>query len=269
MLRNSSEIVFEHEGKWVVAFTVSILHVPFSSGCSSPFVRSLNIPMMFDFSSLLVCVGLGFCGGSIVNEKWIVTAAHCIEPGAQITVVAGEHNTEVNDGTEQYRQVVNIFPHPTYNASQKKYHNDIALLVLGTPLEFNSYVTPICIASKEFTNSLVKHGTGTVSGWGSQLFRGRVATVLQVLKVPFVDRATCMRSSRFSILQNMFCAGYHSEAKDTCEGDSGGPHTTEIEGTWFLTGITSWGEECAKDGKYGIYTKVSEYVRWIKDRTRG
>ncbi|XP_026508860.2 coagulation factor IX, partial [Terrapene carolina triunguis] len=213
--------------------------------------------------------GVGFCGGSIVNEKWIVTAAHCIEPGAQITVVAGEHNTEVNDGTEQYRQVVNIFPHPTYNASQKKYHNDIALLVLGTPLEFNSYVTPICIASKEFTNSLVKHGTGTVSGWGSQLFRGRVATVLQVLKVPFVDRATCMRSSRFSILQNMFCAGYHSEAKDTCEGDSGGPHTTEIEGTWFLTGITSWGEECAKDGKYGIYTKVSEYVRWIKDRTRG
>uniref|UniRef100_A0A452I7T8 Coagulation factor IX n=1 Tax=Gopherus agassizii TaxID=38772 RepID=A0A452I7T8_9SAUR len=171
------------------------------------------------------------------------------------------------EGTEQYRQVVNILPHPTYNASQNKHHNDIALLELGTPLEFNSYVTPICIASREFTNSLLKHGTGTVSGWGSQLFRGRVATVLQVLKVPFVDRATCLRSSTFSILQNMFCAGYHSEAKDTCEGDSGGPHTTEIEGTWFLTGITSWGEECALEGKYGIYTRVSKYVKWIRDRT--
>ncbi|XP_044885979.1 coagulation factor IX [Mauremys mutica] len=213
--------------------------------------------------------GVGFCGGSIVNEKWIVTAAHCIEPGAQVTVVAGEHNTEVSDGTEQYRQVVNIFPYPIYNASQNKHHNDIALLELGTPLEFNSYVTPICIAGKEFTNSLLKHGIGTVSGWGSQLFRGRVATVLQVLKVPFVDRATCLRSSTFSILPYMFCAGYHSEAKDTCEGDSGGPHTTEIEGTWFLTGITSWGEECALEGKYGIYTRLAKYIKWIRDRTSG
>uniref|UniRef100_A0A8C8SHP1 Coagulation factor IX n=1 Tax=Pelusios castaneus TaxID=367368 RepID=A0A8C8SHP1_9SAUR len=211
--------------------------------------------------------GVGFCGGSIVNQKWIVTAAHCLEPGAQITAVAGEHNTDIKDGTEQYRKVVNIIPYPTYNASQNKHHNDIALLELDAPLEFSSYVTPICIASKEFTNSLLRHGTGTVSGWGSQLFRGRVATVLQVLKVPFVDRATCLKSSTFSILPNMFCAGYHSEAKDTCEGDSGGPHTTEIEGTWFLTGITSWGEECALKGKYGIYTRVSKYVKWIKDRT--
>ncbi|KFW09250.1 Coagulation factor IX, partial [Fulmarus glacialis] len=55
---------------------------------------------------------------------------------------------------------------------------------------------------------------------------------------------------------------------DTCGGDSGGPYTTEIEGTWFLTGITSWGEECAKPGKYGIYTRVSKYLKWIKETVR-
>ncbi|XP_065499649.1 coagulation factor IX [Caloenas nicobarica] len=211
--------------------------------------------------------GVGFCGASIINEKWVVTAAHCLKPG-EITAVAGEYNTNEDDNTEQRRKVVKILPHPTYNATINKHHNDIALLELDQPLSFNSYVTPICLGSRDFTNALLKHGMGTVSGWGSTLFRGRPATVLQVLKVPFVDRPTCLKSTSTTILQKMFCAGYSAGGSDTCSGDSGGPYTTEIEGTWFLTGITSWGEECAKPGKYGIYTRVSTYVKWIKENTR-
>ncbi|XP_076203080.1 coagulation factor IX [Aptenodytes patagonicus] len=212
--------------------------------------------------------GVGFCGASIINEKWVVTAAHCLQPGDDVTAVAGEYNTDKEDNTEQRRKVVKILPHPTYNATIHKHHNDIALLELDQPLSFNSYVTPICIGSREFTNALLKHGTGTVSGWGSMLFRGRPATVLQILKVPFVDRPTCLKSTSTTILQNMFCAGFPSGGSDTCKGDSGGPYTTEIEGTWFLTGITSWGEECAKPGKYGVYTRVSKYLKWIKEITR-
>lgn len=181
---------------------------------------------------------------------------------------AGEYNTKEDDNTEQWRKVVKILPHPTYNASVNKHHNDIALLELDQPLTFNSYVTPICIGSREFTNMLLKHGQGTVSGWGSTLYRGRPAVILQVLTVPFVDRLTCLKSTSTSIQQNMFCAGFPAGGKDTCGGDSGGPYATEIEGTWFLTGVTSWGEECAKPGKYGIYTKVSKYVKWIKENTR-
>ncbi|NWV29120.1 FA9 factor, partial [Origma solitaria] len=214
--------------------------------------------------------GLGFCGASIINEKWLVTAAHCLKPGYthNLTAVAGEHNVRSDDHTEQRRKVVKLLPHPTYNAAINEYHNDIALLELDEPLTFNSYVTPICLGSREFTNALLKQGVGTVSGWGKQLFRGRAATTLQVLRVPFVDRPTCLKSTSATILQNMFCAGFPSGGGDTCEGDSGGPHTTEIEGTWFLTGITSWGEECALPGKYGIYTRVSKYVKWIKQTTR-
>uniref|UniRef100_A0A8C6JUD2 Coagulation factor IX n=1 Tax=Melopsittacus undulatus TaxID=13146 RepID=A0A8C6JUD2_MELUD len=215
--------------------------------------------------------GVGFCGGSIINEKWVVTAAHCLHGGLHpkpMLTSAGEYNTNEDDHTEQQRQVLKILPHPTYNANINKHHNDIALLELDRPLVFSSYVTPICTGSREFTNALLKHGMGTVSGWGSTLFRGRPATVLQVLKVPFVDRPTCLKSTATTILQNMFCAGYPAGGSDTCGGDSGGPYTTEIEGTWFLTGITSWGEECAKPGKYGIYTRVSKYLKWIKETTR-
>ncbi|NXC05913.1 FA9 factor, partial [Orthonyx spaldingii] len=210
--------------------------------------------------------GLGFCGASIINERWVVTAAHCLKPGYthNLTAVAGEHNIDSDDHTEQRRKVVKLLPHPTYNATVNEYHNDIALLQLDQSLTFNSYVTPICLGSREFTNALLKQGMGTVSGWGRQLFQGRRATTLQVLKVPFVDRTTCLKSTSTTILQNMFCAGIPSGGSDTCEGDSGGPYTTEIEGTWFLTGVTSWGEECAKPGKYGVYTRVSRYVKWIK-----
>ncbi|XP_026572478.1 coagulation factor IX isoform X3 [Pseudonaja textilis] len=215
---------------------------------------------------LLNSEGKGFCGGTIVNEKWIVTAAHCLEFQPQ-RIVAGEHNVYIVDNTEQYRNVVRAIPHPTYNTTNK-YHNDIALLELDTPLEFNHYVIPICIGDKEFTNSLLKFGIGTVSGWGKLAYQGREASILQVLQIRFIDRPTCLRSSSYPILANMFCAGHPDGAKDTCQGDSGGPYTTDIEHVWFLTGITSWGEQCAKKDKYGIYTRISRYVKWIRETTK-
>ncbi|XP_004685908.1 PREDICTED: coagulation factor IX [Condylura cristata] len=225
-------------------------------------------PGQFPWQVLLNGKINAFCGGSIINEKWIVTAAHCIEPGVNITVVAGEHNTEKIEKTEQKRNVIRAIPHHSYNATINKYNHDIALLELDKPLTLNSYVTPICVANKEYTNIFLKFGSGYVSGWGRVFNRGRSASVLQYLKVPLVDRATCLRSTKFTIYSNMFCAGYHEGGKDSCQGDSGGPHITEVEGTNFLTGIISWGEECAVKGKYGIYTKVSRYVNWIKEKTK-
>uniref|UniRef100_A0A8C8WZT0 Coagulation factor IX n=1 Tax=Panthera leo TaxID=9689 RepID=A0A8C8WZT0_PANLE len=225
-------------------------------------------PGQFPWQVLLKGKIDAFCGGSIINEKWVVTAAHCINPDVKITVVAGEHNTEETEYTEQKRNVIRTILHHSYNASVNKYSHDIALLELDEPLTLNSYVTPICVADREYTNTFLKFGYGYVSGWGKVFNKGRQATILQYLKVPLVDRATCLRSTKFTIYNNMFCAGFHEGGKDSCQGDSGGPHVTEVEGINFLTGIISWGEECAMKGKYGIYTKVSRYVNWIKEKTK-
>ncbi|OCT67735.1 coagulation factor IX [Xenopus laevis] len=211
---------------------------------------------------------IGFCGGSIINEKWIVTAAHCFLEIGEFKVVAGEHKTDVSEGTEQYRKA-KIILHPTYNATKSKYNNDIALLELETPLELNDYVRPVCIGNMDFTDKLLKRNAfSMVSGWGDLRYNGRSAIILQKLAVPFVNRAACKRSSRFSVYANMFCAGYADEAKDTCEGDSGGPHVTQHKDLWFLTGITSWGEKCAQKDKYGFYTKVSGFTDWIQTTTK-
>lgn len=110
----------------------------------------------------------------------------------------------------------------------------------------------------------MKECEGMVSGFG-RLGEGRqTSTVLQRLALPYVDRLACIESTQLRISTRMFCAGYHTAPKDACQGDSGGPHVTRYRDTYFITGVVSWGEGCARKGKYGVYTQVSKYIGWIR-----
>lgn len=184
-------------------------------------------------------------------------------------MLPGEHDVNKDEGPERDHEVAERHPHHKYDFKTSPYNHDIALLKLGSPVDLSNKRRPICLGPKEFIQNIVRESTvSLVSGWGRIRFQGPEATKLQKLEVPYVDRTKCKQSSRDHITRFMFCAGFESEQKDSCQGDSGGPHATNYKGTWFLTGIISWGEECAKDGKYGIYTRVSHYYKWISNVTQ-
>ncbi|XP_071287227.1 coagulation factor X-like, partial [Agelaius tricolor] len=207
--------------------------------------------------------GEEFCGGTILNENFILTAAHCINQSKEIKVVVGEVDREKKEQSESMHTVDKIIVHSKFDA--ETYDNDIALLKLKEPVTFSEYVIPACLPKVDFANEvLMKQKSGRVSGFGREYDGGQLPKKLKVLELPYVNKSTCEQSTYFVVTENMFCAGYDTEQKDACQGDSGGPHVTRYKDTYFVTGIVSWGEGCARKGKYGVYTKLSRFLRWVR-----
>lgn len=178
-------------------------------------------------------------------------------------IFIGEVNTLKNDGTESTHKVEKIIVHPKF--IRATYDFDIAVVKLKEAINYTDNIIPACLPDPDFADEvLMTERQAMVSGFGRLFERGVQATKLQMLNVPYVDRQTCKESSKFKITENMFCAGYDKEVKDACQGDSGGPHVTPYKDTYFVTGIVSWGEGCAQQGKYGVYTKVSRLYKWLK-----
>ena len=206
-----------------------------------------------------------FCGGSVFDERWIITAAHCVKNRSawDIIITAGTHEL----GTSAPRvNVKRIITHKSYQGPPS-YDNDIALLELWTPLMLTPNISKVTVIKSDNESEVLKKGAAlTVTGWGRTTEQGRTVRILQYLdELPFVERSICNEPLAYNgkISQNMVCAGMRSGGQDSCKGDSGGPLSAEISGKPILAGIVSWGDGCGRPNKVGVYTRVANYTNWI------
>jgi len=199
------------------------------------------------------------CGGSIIADRWILTAAHCISSGWSYTVQAGMHATYLHSSYIQTMDVEKAIIHPEYE--HKNYMKfDIALLKLKKKLKFTKAVQPICLPSEGDQDYTGKNFL--VVGWGNTGWKGKPSNVLKQAIVPYVTMTECKTKTIGDwVNTDHICAGGGGD--DTCQGDSGGPLAIRSNGKWQVVGVVSFGYQCAEIGEPSVYTRVSSFVLWI------
>lgn len=195
-----------------------------------------------------------FCGGSLVAERFVVTAAHCsddlTDPSLQVQVLVRARKL---DGSGERVDVKRVYIHPSYWSGTGADY-DVAVWELAKPVTGISFARLAKVPPSRPGERL------RVTGWGalSDKNKAEYPVTLQQLDVPFVPTENAHCGNVNSVTPRMFCAG--GTGTDSCYGDSGGPLTIDRgAGYTELVGIVSWGKVCGGENSPGVYANVADF----------
>jgi len=229
----------------------------------------------------LLLRGTHGCGGTLISNRWILSAAHCFigyyrRNYKNWKASLGEHDRRTDSEADHINvDISKIINHPDYLETRHGLYFDFSLVKMTEEVDFSlhPHIRPVCLPAN--VDNSFEGVTATATGWGVTDYEIKLlASVLQEVDVTVLSNQECTENYGYysnQITDQMLCANVKGGGKDACKMDSGGPLIARCsQGKNFeLIGVISWGEKCGLANYPGVYARVTQQLSWISEITSG